>query len=146
LNACILRILQQFFELLCNKELKLNDDYPDYNTPSINWLVEHEYIVVDEEKYVTFSNERLILIMKELYFNDVISYWSYSESEREIIDKLAEKNVIEFESSLFTRPEQDYINYYLNKSQFNNGLDLRNKYSHSQPKSGVRMLSTIKII
>ena len=44
-------------------------------------------------------------------------------------------NVIEFESYLFSRPEHDYINYFLNKSQFNNGLDLRNKYSHMQPQS-----------
>lgn len=51
------------------------------------------------------------------------------------MDCLKKKNVIEFESSLFSRPEQNYINYFLNKSQFNNGLDLRNKYSHMQPCS-----------
>lgn len=34
-------------------------------------------------------------------------------------------------SSLFSEPEQDYLNYMLNKSAFSNGLDLRNKYSHS---------------
>ena len=35
------------------------------------------------------------------------------------------------ESSLFSQPETDYLNYMLNKSQFSDGLDLRNKYAHS---------------
>lgn len=35
-----------------------------------------------------------------------------------------------YEDTLFSRPEQDYLNYILNKSEFSNGLDLRNKYSH----------------
>lgn len=51
------------------------------------------------------------------------------------MDKLETKSVIVFESSLLSKPEQEYINYTLNKSQFNNGLDLRNRYSHTQPKS-----------
>lgn len=38
--------------------------------------------------------------------------------------------MVEAESSLLSRPEQDYFNYYLNKSSFNNSLDLRNMYVH----------------
>ena len=35
-----------------------------------------------------------------------------------------------------SRPEADYFNYYLNKSEFNNGLDLRNRYIHgTQPSN-----------
>ena len=32
---------------------------------------------------------------------------------------------------LFSKPEQDYLNYKLNKASYSNGLDLRNKYAHS---------------
>ena len=32
---------------------------------------------------------------------------------------------MKFESTLFSKPEQDYLNYYLNKSEFINSLDLR---------------------
>ena len=43
-------------------------------------------------------------------------------------------NLIKFESSLFSKPEQSYFNYYLNKSEFTNGFDLRNSYIHgTQP-------------
>ena len=37
---------------------------------------------------------------------------------------------IRYENALFSKPEQDYLNYVLNKSEFSNGLDLRNRYSH----------------
>lgn len=78
----------------------------------------------------------MLINYHDLFMNDVVSFWKYSKHERSIIDALEIRKVIEFESSLFSRPEQNYINYTLNKSQFNNGLDLRNKYSHSQPHDG----------
>lgn len=40
------------------------------------------------------------------------------------------ENMIYFESKLFSKPEQSYFNYFLNKSEFTNGLDLRNSYLH----------------
>ena len=123
-----------YFELLCDEKFKLNE-YPDYCVSKINWLVDHKYLSIDGEEYIIFSDKFLIMILKDLYFNEVISYWKYSESGRKIIDELEKKNTIEFDGSLFSRPEQDYINYFLNKSQFNDGLDLRNKYGHTQPNS-----------
>ena len=43
---------------------------------------------------------------------------------------MATENIIFFESSLFSKPEQAYLNYFLNKKEFTNGLDLRNSYLH----------------
>ena len=34
------------------------------------------------------------------------------------------------EKTLFTKQEISYLNYFLNKKEFTNGLDLRNKYLH----------------
>lgn len=121
-----------FYELLCNEKVQLKD-YPEYCKSRINWLIDNNYILVDEQEYIKFNNKFLIMILRDLYINEVIYYWKYSEQGRNIIDELEQRNIIEYESSLFSRPEQEYINYYLNKSQFNNGLDLRNKYSHTQP-------------
>jgi hypothetical protein len=122
---------KNFFELLCNEKLKL-DNYHSYYISQVNWLIDHRYLSIDENGYVDFNNMHLIMILKDLFYNEVISYWKYPEYRRKIIDDLEKKSIVEFESSLFSRPEQDYINYFLNKSQFNNGLDLRNKYSHTQ--------------
>jgi len=45
------------------------------------------------------------------------------------------ENIVFFESSLFSKPEQAYYNYFLNKSEFSNGLDLRNSCLHSTQAS-----------
>ena len=55
---------------------------------------------------------------------------------RETIDIMELKNIINFESSLFSKPECDYFNYYLNRASFNNGLNLRNNYSHGTQPNG----------
>lgn len=123
---------RNFYELIYNENVKIKD-YHDYSNQKINWLIDNNYILIDEYDYIKFNNKFLIMILKDLYYNEVISYWKYSKHSRDIMDELEIRNVIEFESSLFSRPEQAYINYFLNKSQFNNGLDLRNKYSHTQP-------------
>ena len=43
---------------------------------------------------------------------------------------MEKEGLLYFESSLFSKPEQNFFNYYLNKSEFTNSLDLRNKYVH----------------
>ncbi|WP_253735813.1 hypothetical protein [Paenibacillus sp. FJAT-26967] len=123
------------YELLLEEELKINE-VPDYNLSKIKWLIERNYLLIDEEENIVFYDGHLIVILHDLYMNDVIVYWKYSNHGRHIIEELKNRSLIEFESTLFSRPEQDYINYILNKSQFNNGLDLRNRYSHTQPRSG----------
>lgn len=124
-----------FYEILLNEKIILSE-IADYNKSKVEWLINQEYLSIDDHEYIIFYDKQLILILNDLYMNDVVSYWKYSENGRKIIDELKKRNIIEVENSLFSRPEQDYINYILNKSQFNNGLDLRNKYSHFQPTSG----------
>jgi len=43
---------------------------------------------------------------------------------------MSNDGIVFFGSSLFAIPEQNYFNYYLNKSEFTNGHDLRNSYLH----------------
>lgn len=45
------------------------------------------------------------------------------------------ENLIYFESSLFTRPEQAYYNFFLNKRGCTNGMGLRNRYSQGTQAS-----------
>ena len=92
------------------------------------------YIYIDDDGYIRIKNKVQITILYDLYNNDVISYWKLNEKQRKEIDVLVEKGLLRFESTLFSKPEQDYLNYYLNKSEFINSLDLRNMYGHgTQP-------------
>ena len=54
----------------------------------------------------------------------------YDQELRENIDKLEINGIVTTDNSLFTKGEQDYFNYVMNKSKFSNSLDLRNKYIH----------------
>jgi len=120
-----------FCELLCDMKIAI-DDYPPYCYSEIMWLIDNGYLLLDESRNLFFKDKNLIIVLKDLYYNEVVCYWHYPKNVREIIDNLDKRKVVQFESSLFSRPEQDYFNYHL-KAQFNNGLDLRNKYVHTQP-------------
>ena len=100
---------------------------------AIKKLIDSGYIILDKDGYMGLKNHILISILKDLYFNEVITYWKYPKIAREIIDELEKNKMVCFESSLFSKLESDYINYFLNKAKFNNGYDLRNKYAHIQP-------------
>lgn len=118
-----------FFKLLLKENVRV-EDYPDYDKRDIDYLLEKNYIHVDCNGFIRITNFRLITILKDLHENEAINYWKYPISYRNEIDKLVDNQILVAESSLFSRPEQDYFNYYLNKSSFNNSFDLRNMYVH----------------
>lgn len=122
-----------FFDLINNEKIK-KEDYSTYAEGEINYLIEKGYIIEDKDGYLNINKKKVVNIFKDLYKNEVIIYWRYSEEYRKVIDELINNGVLCAESSLLSRPEIDYFNYYLNKSEFNNGLDLRNRYIHgTQP-------------
>lgn len=126
---------KSFFELLMKENVRIEDYYEGYKS-DINWLIDHGYISLDSEGYIRICDLTKVYILKDLYNNEFVSYWRYSQDMRVVVDNLESGGIVKFESSLFSNPECDYINYYLNKSSFNNGLDLRNMYSHGTQPSG----------
>lgn len=69
-------------------------------------------------------------ILKDLYDYEVVCDYKMP-SYRSVLDEMVEKGKLARSSTLFSKPEVDYLNYALNKSSFSNGLDLRNKYLHA---------------
>ena len=72
-----------------------------------------------------------VFVLKDLYEHDVICPQYYSGKLKNIINKWCKNGNLRLSDSLFSEPEQNYLNYELNKSAYSNGLDLRNKYAHS---------------
>ena len=68
--------------------------------------------------------------MKDLYQHEVICPTYYDKTLKKEVSKLIAAGDLLYESTLFSKPEQSYLNYVLNKSEFSNGMDLRNKYIH----------------
>lgn len=120
---------KNFLDLIV-KEKVFRCDFKEYQLQRMQWLFDNNIISEDVSGYLKFIDLNLIYVLKELYYNDVLSYWHYPEEIKKVIEKLGEKNHVCFENTLFSRNEQDYFDYYLNKTKFTNGYDIRNKYLH----------------
>lgn len=141
-NQCMLSYIDKiedryknFYELLINEKVNINDYHEHYQN-DINWLINNHYLKIDNKGYIKIYDNKKIYILNDLYNNEFISYWRYSSEMRHIIDIMESKDMLNIESSLFSNQECDYFNYYLNRASFNNGLDLRNKYSHGTQTNG----------
>lgn len=116
------------FYCLLRKENVYYDMFENHQISIIDWLIDHNIIKIDDKKRIIPYWEK-IKILNELYQHGVVCF-SYMRKYQSIIMELNKMGLVEFSSSLFSRPEQSYYNYLFNKSEFDNGLDLRNRYVH----------------
>lgn len=122
-----------FFDLLVNEDVRYSD-YEEHQKIELDYLISQSFIDIDKDNFIVVTNPERLLILRDLHDNDVAAFYSYSLRYQQEAEKMAVEGIIIFESSLFSRPEQSYFNYYLNKSEFTNGRDLRNSYLHgTQP-------------
>lgn len=124
-----------FYDLIMHENLKKQDFYR-IDQKTLECLLEEKYLTLDENGFIRFRNITQIKILRDLNNNEVVCYWKLSKIQRNEVNNLVENGILEFEESLFSRTECSYLNYCLNKSEFNNSLDLRNMYSHGTQPSG----------
>lgn len=118
-----------FFDLLVNEQVSFNN-YEDHQKPQLNYLIDKGFVSVDHNGFIQITNNERLFVFKDLHDNEFASFYRYPlEFQKEVL-QMANENIIYFESSLFSKTEQSYFNYFLNKSEFTNGLDLRNSYLH----------------
>ncbi|HYE08886.1 MAG TPA: hypothetical protein VEF53_01755 [Patescibacteria group bacterium] len=120
---------ENFMDLMLSEKLT-KGDFRDYQLRSMEWLFDNNLIIEKSDGYLEFVSQNMIYVLKELYYEEVLSFWHCPKNVKSLIDDLSSQNLIEFESSLLSKNEQDYFDYYLNKSKFTNGQDLRNRYLH----------------
>ena len=118
-----------FFDLLVNEKVYFSN-YEEHQKPQLNYLIEKGFIYIDGSGFIQVTNLKRLLIFKDLYNNEVASFYRYPIDFQNEAKQMASEGIILFERSLFSKPEQSYFNYFLNKSEFTNGLDLRNSYLH----------------
>jgi hypothetical protein len=119
----------------CLHDLILSENVPyenflAYQKAGIDHLINGNFLHIDEDGFVRFSNSNQIFILKQLYLKGVLSYWHYSLECREIIVEMINENLLSTEGTLFNKLECDYLNYYLNDRDFTNGVKLRNRFAH----------------
>lgn len=118
-----------FFDLLVNEQV-IFSNYEEHQKPQLNYLIDRNFIEINNDGFIKVVNPARLFIFKDLYDNEFASFYRYPiEFQKEAL-QMRNENIVFFESSLFSKPEQSYFNYFLNKSEFTNGLDLRNSYLH----------------
>lgn len=117
------------FCLLIMSEEMRRSDFFEYQLPSIDWLIEKNVVYVDDNDILRLNRE-YIAILADMYKHDVVCVQYYGRYKT-ILTEMKDSNDIRMESTLFSVPETNYLNYMLNRSEYSNGKDLRNKYIHS---------------
>lgn len=127
---------RNLYSLIVSENVTI-EDFADYQKTEINKLIGDEILIVESSGFIRIKKDYFILLIGLLKKNEVLSYWHFPNFIREVIDEMVNDDLLSFESKLFTVPEQKYFNFYLNKKEFTNGLDLRNKYLHGTNSSSV---------
>lgn len=117
-------IYHTFYDLICNEEVNYNE-VMKYNLDTIEWLKSRGTIFI-QNGIIKFNTER-IDILRQLYDMGVICLQYINHST---IKELIREEELVIENRLLSKMESEYFDYNLNKAQFSNGLDLRNKYIH----------------
>ncbi|MCK9225715.1 MAG: hypothetical protein M0Q02_11630 [Candidatus Muirbacterium halophilum] len=116
-----------FYDLLRYEEIPF-DNYNDFRKPIIDCLIKYKCIRKENGKLKP-GNLLMLDIINDLKQNEVISYHNCELDKQREIDDLLKLGFLKSESTLFSRPEQDFLNYVL-KSTFANSLNIRNHYLH----------------
>jgi hypothetical protein len=87
-------------------------------------------ILVDTGARVRITEPQQFLLLKRLFDKEVATYHHLSTEGRAHVAALEARGLLTRRSSLLTEAESSYFNYFLNKAEFSNGPELRNKYLH----------------
>lgn len=110
------------------------DDFGQHQLPSVNYLMEHDVLTVQDGRVSLASAERF-LILHTLWAKEAMSYHHLSDAGRAYVDDVERRGWVTRRSTLLTEAEGCYLDYMLNR-RFHNGPNLRNRYSHGAQLEG----------
>lgn len=118
-----------FLNLIRNEQVKLSD-YKEHEHSAFRYLADYDLIKIAPDGLISVNNKEKLAVLRDLYINEVVSKWHYPVDALSKIQELLDKGVLVEKSSLLSTPETNYLNYLLNRSEYDNGLEIRNKYVH----------------
>lgn len=117
------------FEQLVTRNRLFYEELHHYQKEPVDWLISKGLVAV-VDGVLEFSNPSLILVLSDVNEHEAAPYARYGPDESAAGLVLVEKGWLKFTTTLLTSAEASYFNYMLNKSEFSDGPDLRNNYSH----------------
>lgn len=118
-----------FFDLLKNESIFLSD-YEKRDHQLLDYMASFDLISIADDGAILLKDQVKVAILRDLFKNEVISQKHYPISATYAINEFRDKGILTAEATLFSRPEIDYLNYLLNRAEFSNGLEIRNRYIH----------------
>lgn len=120
---------KNFLEAIQNYKLKYSK-IDEIDKAELDYLIQHH--VVSNENDKLSLNIKYVKILREIYdHGEFEPNWYMSEEMTPVLVAMEEDNLIRYGNTLLSEPELDFYYYTCNSKKFTNGLDLRNKYSHS---------------
>lgn len=116
-------------QLILRHDVTLGN-FLEYQRPHIKYLTEIGILSLDNNGHVGFCSAELIGLLNMLNRLEAVVYPRCTDIMRRCADSMIARGWLKFNNRLLTSQESDYFDYCLNKRQFSNGLDLRNKYLH----------------
>lgn len=117
------------FNLLCKENKVEYSKYGDHQKPKIDYLIENGYLINDNG-ILKFGNIARIAALHQIFNRREISYYHCEPNVRAEIDKMVAEGWLKYDDYLLSPEERHYVNFYLNTSEYANGMQLRNRYSH----------------
>lgn len=118
---------ETLYELLRKETVRL-EDFADFQKRDLQWLIQRNLLATDPIGAIIPAWKK-VRLLKDLYNKGVIVNGYYSDCNA-ALEELQRQGFIRCESSLFSVPEQQYLNFMLNQAEYSNGHQLRNKYVH----------------
>lgn len=120
---------KNFYYAVLGKRIEYNS-IKEYAKPYIDYYINEGYLELDENSIIKFKNLIRATILKEFYYKECLNLYRLSEQFKKEVLAMENEGFLYSKATFFSEPEQDYFNYYLTRSEFVNGPDLRNKYVH----------------
>lgn len=119
---------ENLVELIVRNEVQYGH-FEEFQRPTLDMLLDAGVLAVREGR-VQLASVAQFKILLALFAKEAASYAHQSELGRQRADEMIQRGWLRFESTLLTMAEASYFNYQLNKYEFSNGPELRNKYLH----------------
>ncbi|MDQ0767300.1 hypothetical protein QF031_000049 [Pseudarthrobacter defluvii] len=121
-------------QLLIQNEVSYSD-FREHQRSIVDQLIKLG-VVEDTGARIEIADTQQLMLLHRLFTKQVAAYYRLSPHGRETVDAFETRGWVLRRSSLLTEGEASYFNYFLNKTEFSNGPELRNMYLHgSQPTS-----------
>lgn len=104
-------------------------DFHDHQKPALDRLIALA-VLLDTGDRVKIADAGQFVILKSLFDTEVASYYHLSYAGREQVEMMISKGWVYRRALLLSQAVGSYFNYFLNKVEFSNGPELRNKYLH----------------